>query len=112
MTARTHSFGYESSDVYKTAISAHRKVQRIQVPPGYADLRSQMLRASISMALNIAEGWERGRGNAARNHFRIARGSAAEVAACIDILGRPEEELLNELRRVAAMLSRLSGPSR
>ncbi len=60
------------------------------------------------MVLNLAEGWERGPGDAARNHFRIAKGSAAETFAVIDLIEGPED-LKTDLRRVGAMLARLAG---
>ena len=66
------------------------------------------MRSSGSVVLNIAEGRARG-GDAARNHYRIALGSAAEACAALDILpvpGAPEVQV--KLRRVGAMLARLA----
>ncbi len=58
--------------------------------------------------LNIAEGAGR-RGDAARNHFRIALGSAAEVCAVLDLVGLAGgAERQDELRRIGAMLAVLS----
>ena len=46
-------------------------------------------------------------GDAAKNHFRIAKGSAAETFAVIDLIDGPEE-LKTDLRRVGAMLAQLA----
>ena len=73
------------------------------------DLARQMRRAASSVVLNIAEGSGQEPGDARRNHYRIAMGSAAEVSAVIDLAGfadgGPQQE---ELRRVAAMLFRMA----
>ena len=59
------------------------------------------------MVLNLAEDWERGRHtNAGENHFRIARGSAAEVSAAADLLDL-DAALKRDLRRIGAMLTGL-----
>jgi four helix bundle protein len=53
---------------------------------GYFGLRDQLDRASASILLNIAEGSGRfGRADKAQL-YRIARGSAAESAAVLDVL--------------------------
>lgn len=103
-----HTFGFEHSDLYRLALSIHRRILKLKVPPGFGDLGSQMRRASGSMVLNSAEGWERGRGKAAQNHFRIARASAAETLACLDILDHQDATIRNDLRRVGAMTSKLA----
>lgn len=54
-------------------------------PQGYRYLVDQIKRASASIVLNIAEGNAR-RSPADRKHFfHIARASAAEVSACLDL---------------------------
>ena len=107
MTASNY-FPFEQLDVYKLSVSCSRRVRRITWPGNCADLKDQAFRASASMTLNLAEGWERGRTtNAGRNHFRIAKGSAGETFAVLDILDI-EPELRADLQRVGAMLARLS----
>ncbi len=49
-----------------------------------AKLADQLRRAAQSVALNIVEA-NRRTGRNRRNRFRIALGSAAEVASCIDV---------------------------
>jgi four helix bundle protein len=56
-----------------------------RLPPGYGFLADQLRRAATSVALNFAEG--NGKRSAAerRRFFRIAKGSAFEVAAAFDV---------------------------
>ena len=57
--------------------------------------------------LNIAEGMGK-RGDSRRNHLRIAKGSAAEACAVLDIIDLPRGDEHQELlRRVGAMLGGL-----
>jgi len=104
----THSFSFENSDIYQLAMSVNHRIAALRFPAGRGHLKNQAIRAADSTVLNIAEGWERGPGDAARNHFRIARGSAGEVFAVVDLVGGPED-LKQDLRRVGAMLTRLAG---
>jgi four helix bundle protein len=57
------------------------KVERVD-----RDLARQLRRAACSVVLNIAEGEHSDAGHA-RERFRTARGSAAEVRACLDAAG-------------------------
>lgn len=77
-------------------------------PPRSGDLHDQASRASLSVALNIAEASSR-EGAASKQHFRIARGSAGEACAALDFCGVPgAAEQQVKLRRVGAMLRRLA----
>jgi len=77
-------------------------------------LADQLRRAAQSVVLNIAEANRRG-GRDRRNRFRIALGSAAEVASCIDVavalayVGELDHaESLALVDRVRAMTYRLA----
>ena len=79
-----------------------------------AKLADQLRRAAQSVTLNIAEANRRTHRDR-RNRFRIALGSAAEVAACLDValaLGYADESavaaVLELVDRVRAMTYRLS----
>lgn len=88
-------------------MSICRRVRGLRWPTGTTHLRDQATRAADSVVLNLAEGWERGRHtNAGKNHFRIAKGSAGEVFACLDILGL-DDNLADDLRRLGALLGGL-----
>ncbi len=54
-------------------------------PRGYGYLTDQLKRAMASIVLNIAEGNAKASPAERRRFFRIARASAAEVAACLDL---------------------------
>ena len=100
-------FPHESLDVYRLSVVIARWVRAQRFPPRSADLADQAVRASQSMVLNIAEGLARG-GGARGNHLRLALGSAAEVAAILDLVELPDGSLRQaELRRVGAMLRKM-----
>lgn len=80
-------FDHEKLKVYRTAIEfvawlAERNVTAAASGP----LRDQLIRASTSVALNIAEGNGKRTPRDRCRYFDISRGSALECAACLDIL--------------------------
>jgi four helix bundle protein len=83
----TAYFDHEKLDVYRQAISFCGWVgEFLESVRAKAAVKDQLDRASTSVPLNIAEG------NAKFSHadrarfFEIARGSAVECAACLDVL--------------------------
>ena len=101
-------FDHERLDAYRLSVEVAHAVARARFPRGQADLRDQAVRASRSVALNIAEGRARG-GRAGKNHYRIALGSAAETCAALDLATVGSAgDLQEKLRRIGAMLSRLA----
>lgn len=103
-------------DVYECAIEflavAFPVVE--EVPEGFGDLRNQFRRSIVSIPLNIAEGAGKISGADKRRFFAIARGSAHESSAILDVLERlgaldqdthrQAEELLT---RVVSMLTKM-----
>ena len=73
-------------DCYRIALEFLSLVSRLAPARGCADLRDQLERASTSIVLNIAEGAGRVSRLDRARFFAIARGSAMECAALIDIL--------------------------
>lgn len=80
-------FDHEKLKVYQDAVGFCAWVQLVvEALPARLSARDQLERASTSVALNIAEG------NGKRSHpdrcrfLDIARGSALECAACLDVL--------------------------
>ena len=71
---------------------------------GWADLRNQARRASVSVVLNLSEGSGYLRGSAQRKHFqRIALGSAQELEAALAVaaaVGLADEQLAIARRTV------------
>ena len=113
-------FDHRKLDVYQLAIKfaawAYEVCRRLRGRDRH--IRDQFLRASQSIALNIAEG--NGRRTAAdrSNFFTIARGSALECSAIVDILtmcaGMPEEAAepgQEFLVRIVSMLVKLAPPT-
>ena len=107
---------FQKLDVYKCSIEfvALATVVGEGVPRGYGELREQLRRAAISVPLNIAEGAGRASEADGARHFAIARGSAMECAAVIDVVrvvgavhDDPYQSALDLLSRVVAMLTRL-----
>ncbi len=107
---------FQKLDVYRCAIKFVTLAVQIAAPlrRGHAELRDQLRRAALSVPLNIAEGAGRVSEADAARHFAIARGSAMECAAVLDVicaLGLLEEPRYRQatevLARVVAMLTKL-----
>ena len=104
-TASLHRF-----DAYRLALAFRSHVVR-WLPLKRAELSDQLDRASISCCLNIAEGAGRSGRDQAR-HYAIARGSAFECLAVLDLLdleaaaaGSPQARVV--LLRLMAVLTAL-----
>ena len=101
-----HEFDHEGLDVYRLAVEVSRWAARQVFPTHRRHLRDQLVRAADSVVLNLAEAMALGPGDARRAQLRIALGSAAEVAAILDVADLPgAAERRAEVRRVGAMLS-------
>ena len=110
---------HEDLDVYRCALDAHRLVLHVihALGRGNADLADQLRRASRSVVLNIAEAAGKSSAAEQRRIFQIARGSALECRACLDIIELESlatatdlETLRTLLLRSVAMLTRLCLP--
>lgn len=114
-TGRLH---HEDLDVYQAAIAFLAVAAKIlaEFPRGYAAMADQLKRASLSVPLNVAEGYgKRALADRAR-FYDIARGSAHECGAILDasqILSIIDERIYTEgkelLRRIVSMLVKMSG---
>ena len=80
MPRYTHLLVWQHSRVLVQRVSAASRTMR-----GEGDIVSQLRRASISVAANVAEGAERGSDREFIRFLRIADGSNAEVQALITI---------------------------
>jgi four helix bundle protein len=104
----------EKLDAYRVALEFQAVAVQLVPKRGCAELRDQLDRASISIVLNIAEGCGR-RSPADKGRFySMARGSATECAAILDLLGvrglvddRLHRRARSLLVRVVQMLTRL-----
>jgi four helix bundle protein len=108
---------HERLEVYQVVRLLSREINRIgkRVKPTRRDLLDQLLRATASIPLNIAEGsGERTPGRRAY-FYRIARSSATEVAGALDHIVDMDLVASNEIVtakelacRVVAMLVKLT----
>jgi four helix bundle protein len=100
---------FERLDVYRCSIEFLAVALGIarQVPRGNAELQDQLRRASTSISLNIAEASGKiSPGDRAR-FYAIARGSAFECAAILDVLVLLESADNAEADRGKDLLSRI-----
>ncbi len=78
--------------------------------PWASAMFSQINRASLSVQLNIAEGWSFGPSPTSTRHFSIAYGSAKETADLLDLIAEvgvlPDMEI-EEIRSHSARCIRL-----
>jgi four helix bundle protein len=80
-------FDHERLDVYRDAIAfCGWAGELISVMTARAAVKDQLDRASTSIPLNIAEGNGKFSEKDRARYFEIARGSALECAACLDVL--------------------------
>ena len=105
-------------DAYQVALDLVRLVGGLHSHRGTAEVRDQLRRASSSCALNIAEASGK-MGADRRRFFLIARGSACEAGAALDVLAAlraidTQVHLQGRLLcdRLYGMLTRLSGADR
>ena len=105
---------YEKLDAYRVALEFQSLASQLVPKRGCAELRDQLDRASISIVLNIAEGCGRRSPADKARFYSMARGSATECAAILDLLGvrgLVDDHLRKRARallvRVVQMLTRL-----
>jgi len=81
------NFDHEKLNVYRTAIQfVIWSSEILEAVPRSSAVHNQLDRASTSVPLNIAEGNGKYRAADRCRFFDIARGSALECAACLDVL--------------------------
>jgi four helix bundle protein len=114
-------FDHEKLDVYQISVEfvgwSYRKAKSLDGADRHA--RDQLLRASQSIPLNIAEGNGKLPSPDRLRYWRIALGSALECAAILDVLrvcSTLTEESVAEgkrpLERIVAMLTRMTQQER
>ena len=110
---------HEQLDVYRAAVEFLGLAARFAegFPRGYAGLSDQLRRASLSVPLNIAEGYGKRSTADRRRFYDIARGSAHECGAVLDAartLGFGDERSFVEAKpllvRIVSMLVKMSKP--
>ena len=105
-------FDHEKLKVYQASVAFVAWADGIlQRCPDKAAVKDQLDRASTSIALNIAEGNGKWSSRDRCRFLEIARGSAVECAACLDVLVAKQrltaadvEAGKNQLHEIVAML--------
>jgi four helix bundle protein len=101
-------YDHHRMDVYRVAVQflawRHGALTRL---PRSSDLADQLTRASTSIVLNIAEGCGEAPGPERRRFFRMARRSATECDAALDIAAALEVEAPPVLEQGRELLSRI-----
>lgn len=112
-------FDHEKLDVYRAARELVALVGVFLKRNMSRELRDQLDRASLSILFNIAEGAGKTGRPEKQRFYEIARGSATETAAQLDVLHLrgviTDEQYLRArqlLLRIMQMLSRLVGGAR
>jgi four helix bundle protein len=110
---------FQKLDVYRCSIEFLALSVSLpdRLPRGHAELADQLRRAALSVPLNIAEASGRTSPGETARHFTIARGSATECAAVMDVFqvlgvidARFHASAIDLLERVVSMLTRLCRP--
>jgi four helix bundle protein len=113
LDGRVDQFDHERLDVYRAAIEFVAAANSVaeKLPRGRSYLVDQLQRAAASIPLNIAEGAGEYSSKEKARFYRIARRSATECAAILDVCESLElvkpKELANPrelLMRIVAML--------
>ena len=108
---------YERLDAYQRTIEFLAIILPAidDFPRGHAAVRDQLRRAALSIALNIAEGVGRTTATDAKRFYAIARGSAMECGAVLDVgrlLGIVKDDTARKakepLERIVSMLTKMA----
>jgi len=115
---RSPVLDHERLQVYSVALEFHGVAMSLVPRRGFRHIRDQLERSSLSVALCIAEGAGRTSAKDKRRFYAMARGSATESAAVIDILLVRGVASIQDCRqaralaiRLVQMLSRLCRPA-
>ena len=108
---------HERLQVYQVALEFHRLAMQLCPRRGFRHIRDQLERATLGIVLCIAEGGGRTSVKDKRRFYSMARGSATEGSALIDILMVRGIAPIQDCRqarelaiRIVQMLSRLCQP--
>lgn len=91
-------------DGYRLAVEFDGLVVRLALK---GELRDQLSRASVSVALNLAEGYGRYSRKDKRRCYTIALGSARECAAALELAAGRGVEIQAEVRELIARVVRM-----
>lgn len=114
---KSEPFEFQNWTVYKKSIGLVGVCKTLACQnqmQNMTSLRDQLIRASLSIPLNIAEGVSRYGSKEKLNFFRIAKGSTFECVACLDVMKSLQmiecvqyDEIIAQYCEVGKMLSGL-----
>ncbi len=109
LDARVNQFDHEKLDVYRAAIQFVATADSVVegLPRGRSYLADQLLRAATSIPLNIAEGAGEYSLKEKARFYRIARRSATECAAILDVCETLELVESKELTGPSELMMRI-----
>ncbi len=106
LTDRSTALELDGLDVYRVSLEFQGLIATV-LSSVHGELRSQLDRAALSVSLNVAEGAGRCSTPDRRRFYSIARGSALECAAILDVMAGRAQLALSDLRRSRALLVRI-----
>ncbi|MBY0470685.1 four helix bundle protein [bacterium] len=89
---------------YQLAVEFYRKAREVRLP---LHLQDQLLRASSSIVLNLAEGSAKGTHRDRVRFYRIALGSQRECCALLDLVKQPPTETVQLCDKLGGHIYRL-----
>ena len=95
----------QNFQTYELAVQLHRQCEKIRAK---AYMKDQLLRASLSIVLNLAEGSAKPTPLEQRRFYAIAFGSVRETQALLDLHGNEQAKAL--AHRIGGMVYRLVHP--
>jgi len=81
---------FENTQIYQRSLDLVSLARQVitELPVGCGFLADQLRRAAAAVVLTFAEGYDKGSLAEQRRFFRMARGSAQEVLAILDVAER------------------------
>jgi four helix bundle protein len=105
-------FVFEKLEVYKKAVTLYMRITELKLNSDYHDktIANQLLRSTLSISLNIAEGSGKESKKDKRNFLLISRGSLYETVSILNILkvkGTLSDQTHSELYGLSTEISKM-----
>jgi four helix bundle protein len=105
-------FVFEKLEVYKKAVTLYMRITELKLNSDYHDktIANQLMRSTLSISLNIAEGSGKESKKDKRNFLLISRGSLYETVSILNILkvkGTLSDQTHSELYGLSTEISKM-----
>ena len=100
---KTHNY-LDNFRTYQLAVEFYRQCERLKAP---GHIKSQLLRSSSSIALNLAEGSAKPTNGDKRRFYSIALGSLRESQAALDLANTASPSLIKTANILGAYIFKL-----